>query len=365
MFMRHSLILSATSLFLAGAANCAQYTANSTNFNTVMAKVVGGDTVQLTGQFSGVTRLTNTKFASLVTIDASAATFANSLLLTGVSNVNVVGGHFGSATALTSYNKAVAVTGGTNVSFTNPNVVGFYTGQGIAFTGTTNASVTGATLSKLQAGIVLGGVTNGSITNSRSVNSVSDGFDIVDSNHVSISNNTCSGTTPTVGAHPDCVQMFSSAKAAPLSHITIQNNYASGDTQGFDNFGSVAGDSFISIVDNRVDGLFPQGIACYSCVDSTITGNTLTSLPGAPYLVNLNVLNGTNNTVSGNSIGALNRAAARPDVYFTRQQLVGNAAVVASATVAAVPEPAAWSLMIAGFGLIGVSQRTRQRYQTA
>ena len=344
----------------ATSANATQYTATSATFQSVMAKVSGGDTVKLVGSF-GETKLTNKNFASLVTIDASAASFSNALVLTSVSNVNFIGGHYGSDTALSAYNKAVAVFGGTDVSFTNPNVTGFYTGQGIAFTGTTNAAVTGAVLTKLQAGIVFSGVTGGTISNSKSIGAVSDGFDIVDSSHIDIGNNSCTGGTPTVGAHPDCVQMFSSSGAAPLTQINIHNNVASGNTQGFDNFGSTAGDSYISIVNNRIAGMMPDGIDCFSCVNSTITGNTVTSLDGAPWQATLNVLYGTNNVVSGNTVGAFNRAAAKPTVYYTRAQLIGAAAVSSTGTVGAVPEPAAWTMLIAGFAMVGLGQRRSQR----
>ena len=175
----------------------------------------------------------------------------------------------------------------------------------------------------------------------------------------------CTGSTPTTGAHPDCVQMFSSSGAAPLTQISIHDNYASGETQGFDNFGSVAGDSYISIVNNRIDGLLPQGIACYYCVSSTITGNTITSLDGAPYQVALNVLYGSNDTVSGNTVGQLNRAARGSLTTYTRDQLIGHSLPLTTNPIGWVPEPAAWTMMIAGFGMVGFSQRRRQSLSPA
>ena len=338
--------------------------ATAATFQSAMAKAQSGDTIKLSGSF-GLTRLTGKNYASTVTIDATAASFSDTLILTNVSDLTVLGGHFGSTTAIDSYDKAVAVYGGSSISFVNPAVTGFYAGQGISFQKTYGASVTGASLSNLQAGIVFAGVTGGQISNSTSIASVSDGFDIVDSSHIDVGNNRCSGSTPTIGAHPDCVQMFSSAGAAPLDHIAIHDNDATGFTQGFDNFGSAPGDSYISIINNRVDGLMPQGIACYYCVNSTIRGNTITTLDGAPYQVALNVLYGSSNNVAANVIGGLNRSAAKQLVYYTRQQLSGGVVVTGAAMTGAVPEPAAWSMLIAGFGLIGFHQRARRCYVTA
>lgn len=359
-----ALTVIAASSAQASSAQGTVFTATSATLQTVMTKATGGDTVKLVGSF-GLTKLTNKNFTSLVTIDASAASFTDSLILTNISNINVVGGHFGSDSAMTSWGRAVAIVGGANVSFTNPYVTGYYAGAGIAFSGTSNATVTGANLSKLAAGVVFTNVTGGAISNSNSIASVGDGFDIADSSKIDIGNNRCTGSTPVVGAHPDCVQLMNSAGAVPLTQINIHNNYASGETQGFNNFASSPGDSYISIVNNRIDGLLPQGIACYYCVNSTITGNTLTTSDGAPYQVSLNVLYGSNNTVSGNSVGALNRSATRALITYTRDQLIGHAVVVAATPAGWVPEPAAWTMLIAGFGMVGVGQRTRRRYSPA
>lgn len=361
MFTQSVKIAIAASLLAAGSARATLWQATASNLASVMASVKGGDTVKLTGGF-GVTRLTNKNFSSLVTIDASAASFSNTLLLNNVSNLSILGGQFGSSTANTSYNKAVSVTGGSNISFVAPSVTGYYAGQGISFQGTSNVSVTNATLSKLHAGVVFSGVNNGTIKGNSSIAAVGDGFDLVDSSHIDVGFNRCTGSTPTVGAHPDCVQMFSSSRtAAPLSHISIHDNYAGGMTQGFDDFGSNPGDSYISIVNNRIDGLMPRGIACDYCVNSTLTGNIVTSLNGAQYLVTLTAQNGVNNVVSANSIGTFNRAAALQTVFATRAQLIGKNDVAAMAA-GAVPEPSSWIMLVAGFGLIGISRRHQRQH---
>ena len=358
--MRHfiSLVLSMSASV---SLHAAQLTATSSTFQSVMATAVGGDSVKLSGNF-GRTDLYNRNFSSLVAIDASDASFNDTFVMNNVSNVAFTGGSYGSKTARTAWGRAVVVYGGNNVSFTNPHVSGFYGDQGLFFGGTTNVRITGATLSKLDAGIVFGNVTGGSITNSNSIGSTSDGIDIANSSYIDVGYNTCTGGTPTAGAHPDCVQLWSSPGNARQSHISIHNNYASGDTQGFTNFASYGiGSDYISIMNNRVDGLMPQGIACYSCANSTITGNILNSLSGAEYQVLLRTPGGTNNTISGNTIGAFSDVTAKPTVFYVRQQLIDG--LVHAPTFAMppsiVPEPAVWAMMIAGFAMVGLGQRQR------
>jgi hypothetical protein len=50
---------------------------------------------------------------------------------------------------------------------------------------------------------------------------------------------------------------------------------------------------------------YPQGIACYNCVDSKFTGNVLTTLPGARWQTSMNIVGGSNNMIAYNSIGPL------------------------------------------------------------
>ena len=51
------------------------------------------------------------------------------------------------------------------------------------------------------------------------------------------------------------------------------------------------------MIGNRVNTSLPQGIACYGCIDSIITDNVLTTLPGARFRTYLRVLDGRNNIV--------------------------------------------------------------------
>lgn len=349
------IVLSALSV----TADATTYTANSQTVKSVFSLAQDGDRINLVGEF-GLTRLMNRSFTTSVKVDAAAATFTDTLYLKNVSGLQVVNGSFGSATSVTTYNKGVVVYGGSNIEFINPSVVGFYGGYGISFEGTTGATVQGGNFTKLRAGVLMYRVNDGKILQSNSTASVNDGFNVSDSSNILIEGNRCTGSTPLVGNHPDCAQIWNQDGMPVLHDIMVRGNYASGMTQGFNNFGSSSGSLRLSFVNNRVDGLFPQGIACNGCIDSIITGNVTTTLDGAPWRVSINTPNGVNNIVANNTVGALNRAAAKPLVYFTREQLIGGASVRdSSAFTAAVPEPRVWAMLLAGFGLVGSTLRRR------
>lgn len=75
---------------------------------------------------------------------------------------------------------------------------------------------------------------------------------------------------------------------------------------------------------------------------------------------------GTGNTVANNSIAAYNDMPNAPSLFYDRAMLIAGTAKlpVTYRAPGAVPEPATWSLFIAGFGVVGFGKR-RQRYLAA
>ena len=239
-------------------------------------------------------------------------------------------------------------------------MVGNFLTGGIGILASTNVAVTGGSFSTVHKAVGLSGVTNAVIDSNIVTGSTGDGFQAADSHNVRLTSNQCSGGTPLVNDHPDCVQLWSIAGNAPVSDIVIENNYANGGTQGFTEFDHAQGGALrVTITGNTVAGTFPQGIACYDCVDSMITDNTLISLPGAPHVVNLNVIGGQNTIVSGNTITGFDKTKAQAIEYWTLAELIGGQTPPGGG-VAVVPEPAAWTTMVAGFAVAG-SMRRRQR----
>ncbi|MGI4878854.1 MAG: PEPxxWA-CTERM sorting domain-containing protein [Janthinobacterium lividum] len=363
-------VLSAASVTAAvlSAASASAKTVNATaaNFVAVFAAATPGEVIRLSGRF-GLTSLTNKTWATPVTIDARAATFTDTLAIKNVSGLNVIGGQYGSTTGATRYNKAVLVYNGSNVSFTKAAFVGANTGQGIVFVGTAGAKVTNSSFTHLGGGLGLTSVTGATITGNVSIYSMSDGFDIAGSHNVGISNNSCSSGTPAAGAHPDCVQLWSIAGQAPQSDITISRNVASGATQGFTSFDAAQGGGIrLSIVSNQVNTSYSQGVACYACIDSNISYNSLTTLAGSAHLTNLNVIGGSNNTIVGNKIGGFTPPLGALDALFAEKAMTPEGMLRQSLTSLAalgvtseVPEPASWAMMLVGFGLVGVAARRR------
>lgn len=352
-------------IFAATPSNAATWTATPDTIAAVFKAVGDGDTIVMSGSF-GLVKFQNRSFAKGITIDATAATFSDSLVINKIDGLSITGGNYGSPTVPTTYLRAIAVTGGSNISIANVTVTGPWAGSGIGFSGTVNASVTNGVFTRLKAGVYMDGVVGGLIAQNVSQAAASDGFQISGSRNVLVTGNSCSGTTPLVGYHPDCVQMWTSPTSTPQSDITISNNSAVGATQGFTGFDSSGvGYDRITITNNSVAGYYPQGIACYNCRNSLISGNVTSTLAGAPWIVNINVVGGSNNIVTGNTIGSVNKSLAVPFTYYSVQQTASGPTLVVAGSAAsfadpsAVPEPGCWTMLVAGFGLVGSAFRRR------
>ena len=372
-----SLVLVAMALPVAAGAT--SYSATPADFAAVFTGAQAGDSITLHGAFGAVT-LANKTFAVPLRIDASDATFSDTLLINNVQGVAFTGGYYGSTTRVTAYNKAVAIYASNNLSFTKAYVVGAQTGQGIAFVASNNISVTNSVFDGLDSGVSLGGVTGGILNNNRSIHSVSDGFDVANSHSVSVTNSMCSAGAPGAGSHPDCVQLRSIAGNAPQSDISILHNVALGPTQGFTSFNPADGGGLrIDISGNTVTTSYSQGVACYACVDSLFSNNTLTTLPGSQYRTAINIIGGSDNLIFANTTDGA-PAPADPDPFTGGPPLSGLAEdlawtptgfghnetlsaagdAIANPLRSTVPEPATWAMLTIGYAALGRALRRRR-----
>ena len=322
-------------------------------------------TLQLVGTFGAIT-LSNRSYKSAVVIDASRATFAGTVTINNVKNLSIDGGKFNIVGA-PNYTKAVVVRGGANILFDGAVVTGSAGGEGIVFDGTKGATLKNGTFSGLQVGAVFGSVNSGSATNNTVIGAVSDGIDIANSHSITASFNSCSGGSPGPGVHPDCIQLWSVTGHALQSDVVVTNNIATGPTQGFTSFDSMGGALRVQITYNTVDGSYPQGIACYGCIDSNISYNNLATLSNAAHLTNVNVIGGSRNSVIGNQIQPYSsRRSERFSEIETSDtesryqppdltELVGTPSE--GSTVNLVPEPSSWATLVVGFAVVGLTAR--------
>lgn len=359
-------------------ANAAVLYATAANISSIWQSASEGDTIKLSGVFADTVALQNKTVSNAITIDATQATFTATLKLQAVSGIRVVGGTFDATGGPNAYGKAIVVYSSSNVSFDQTNVVSTvgYPEAGISFQGVTNGQVTNSTFANVGVGVGVTGSSHITLTGNKVVGATKDGFDIYNDHSVLVSNNSCSGGQPSAGAHPDCVQLASTKGLAPSSDIRVINNTATGATQGFTSFlGSAGGNLNVAISGNIVNTTFSQGVACYGCVDSFITDNFISAQPGAAHFINLNVIGGTNNVVTGNTW--LTDAVYLPNDYAAAyRELTGTAYVAPNVPGAAtpgsspstaqlvgtnsvVPEPGEWMMLLLGFATIGMAQRRR------
>ena len=355
-------------LVIGAPVGAVSFVATSATLNATLATMAAGDTVALVGTF-GELRLQNRTFTRAITIDARQAVFTTTMVFDNVRGVSLSGGTFNIANN-GAYAKGIAVYGGSNIYIDGVTVNGGGDGAvdqyGIAINGAYNAQVTNAKLNGLYSGIGMGQTTAGLIARNKITGATADGIDIADSHSVLASANSCTGGRPGPGAHPDCIQMWSIAGHALESDITVTNNAAYGPTQGFTDFDAGLR---INISHNVVNTSYSQGIACYSCIDSTVSYNTMSTLPGSTYQTRYNVVGGSNNTVVGNIVAAYNEprpasATASDEALdgftvpvFGGDYLASSGGAAFAGEAAAVPEPSSWVLLVAGFAAVGVARR--------
>jgi hypothetical protein len=403
-------IVMATAMAFSNPATAAILTATPADFVSVFNSAVGGDTIRVSGKF-GTFNLQNKAFSSLVTIDATGATFADSITIANVSKLKIIGGTYGSKTAALRTSRAIGLSNSSDISFSRMAFVGNGTGFGLTIAGSTNVSVSALNFNKFRLGLGVVSSEQVRISSSAFTGMSSDGVNIVDSRFVTATTNRCSGNLASPGSHPDCMQLWSIAGKPMQSDIVLTRNTVTGATQGLTSFDpDDASGLRISITDNIINTSFPQGIACYGCVDSVFTGNKLTTLPGSQFRTSMNIIGGVNNVISNNSVGAKPTTVSAqldpsssiagdpeesggagdagsdydpfsyfdepvPDFaleYLSGINIPDNVPVEGSieedpftafsgrdfsAAIAAVPEPMLWAQMLLGFALAGTAVR--------
>lgn len=282
------------------AANLA---AGPSNVDAVLAAAAPGDIVTLAGNFTALS-IVNRDFGTAgLRINAWNAAFTGTLTISNVTGVTVRGGKF-TVPPTTASTRGINIYGSRRIGIEYPTIAGSGSAYGIIAQVSSDIAVSNARMRALRLGLGYIDVTGGRIADNSFTAMSSDGINVAgSSSRITLIGNSCQGTVISPGAHPDCIQMWSTAGKPQLSDITITQTAVSGATQGITLFD--LGGRRITIANNRVDTSYPQGIACYLCDDSRIADNVVTTQPGARWRTVINAT-GTNMVLSNNSIGPLN-----------------------------------------------------------
>ncbi len=259
--------LSAAALLAAiliGATPAAAVTsATPSTIEEVLEHAAPGDTIRLApGDYAPI-ELRNRHWSPSLTIDSTAARL-RAVRLTAVSGLTWRGGSFDGG----SVERA-----------------------GFGIQKSDHIEIDGATLRRyLRVGIGMGSTSDARIVNNVFTDMGSDGIDIALSRRVVADHNRCVDTHPTDGAHPDCIQLWSRPSEPPTADITITNNDATGDTQGFTAFNHARPDKAGNMVDDggfdriRIENNHARvstyhGVTVYSCRNCVIRHNRVETLP--------------------------------------------------------------------------------------
>jgi hypothetical protein len=294
-----------------------------------------GDTLRVLGDVGSVT-LRDRSFTIGLTIDGSSAQFTDTLTIRDVSNLKIVDGIIGSSVDPLRGGAAIVARDSSKLTFFKNTFAGDGSKVGLSLTNVDTATVYGGRFIGLKAGIAVASSSDVLLQGNDFLAMTSDGIDIADSHRVKAIYNNCSEVQPRMGAHPDCIQLWSFVGKPMQSDIVITRNVVRGFSQGLTSFDpDQASGLRISITENNVRVGFPHGISCYGCVDSNISNNIVSTIPGARFRTSIRTPGGSNNIVENNYVGP--RSA-----------------------IGSVPEPMIWAQLILGFGLVGGLARRRR-----
>ncbi len=166
-----------------------------------------------------------------------------------------------------------------------------------------------------RAGIGFGTISDARIVNNTITDSGSDGIDIALSRRIVVDHNRCVDFHPTPGAHPDCIQLWSRPTVPPTADITITNNEADGDMQGFTLFNHIrdgvddGGFDRITIENNHARVKAYWGIGAYDCRNCVVRHNRVETIsdPDKPRL------HAWVKLIRGDAVNCDNRARSLPD----------------------------------------------------
>lgn len=265
-----------------------------------LAQAKGGATITLAPGDYGTVTFPRRTFRPAVQLKAQGARFTG-LVLKNVSGVAITGG---TVTGPGGRSYGVTITGGNDIALDNMTITGAH------------------------RGIVLTKSDGVTISNNVFTGLISDGIDIASARHIVIRGNSCRNFSPVnsvfdeqgkkvrEGDHPDCIQAWSRPPSPPTSDVIVENNEIDGAMQGVF-FGNHVrngiddgGFDRVIIRNNRIRVDHANGIVLGNARNSIVTGNSVSTLPGAVNLrrpgarvrTTIRVDDGSNNQICQNVV---------------------------------------------------------------
>jgi Right handed beta helix region/PEP-CTERM motif len=352
----------------------------TSNQRTVLANLRAGDTLRISGTFATPFVLANRDFGN-VQVDARDANFQSGLVLKNVHNLAISGGSYGRSDLDLRAWHTVQVVHSSNISVAQGLFLGNNDnrGSGLLVVQSNQVTVRDSQFIGHGTGMGVRSSSNVLVTRNAITGSFADGINVVDSQRVIVSSNSCSAFTPGPGSHPDCIQLWSLAGRPLQADIAILNNSAIGNMQAFVSFDPRPGSGErLIFAGNYAAVTFTHGVSCTRCNDSIFIDNVLSNLPearhGAPTV---RLTEGLRNIVANNQSFDVRGLAGQPGFALATptwssfnpawsdgvgsqiNSLFASNLSSPPISVSAVPEPGSWVML--GLGFVAVGRQLRQR----
>ncbi|OYZ15652.1 MAG: hypothetical protein B7Y35_06170 [Sphingomonadales bacterium 28-64-96] len=300
MIMRAIIQIAATLLLLASAASAAlgATVTSCAAIPAALAAALPGDVIS-TGPITCTAPVVISKVnAGGVTIDATGAQLQQGMAVIASSGITFKGGTYGMRQRDTAARYAIAINGGSHISFAGATVLGgpvsltatgaFATGDrgGLQARGGQFITVRDSRFIGFRTALMFYQVADSLIARNHFTEASSDGINVVGSYRVIVAGNYARWEKRIGKAHPDGIQLWSLPNFPLQSDIWVINNATIGMMQGIlssDPKTEPGSGTRLHFHGNYCPVVFSHTITCGLCTNSVATDNVLASYPGSLF----------------------------------------------------------------------------------
>jgi hypothetical protein len=248
-----------------------------------------GDVLRLAPGEYGRVEIRGREFEPRLRIEAGEARLQ--LVVRHSAGIDVDGGRFVAATAKSPRDSGLPMRAGYAAEVRDSSHVRFAGGQ----------------FSDSVRGLVVARSSDIELRDLRFDRMSSDGINIAGGQRVLVERVECHDFAPHDGAHPDCVQLWASARTGPTADVTVRDSLARGTTMGFTAFnhpekGQIGFDR-LRFINNRAEIRRGHGVSVYDCRNCEVRGNQMTTLPDSRNRVAVRAIRCEDCVVEGNRDG--------------------------------------------------------------